>query len=203
MRGEVHGFGRYKRSKTSRTPRCMVIGSASKPCAIALRLPLPPVHRRPMRALDRPQDARIGSRPQRHRPRGRSDGRMPDYCARRIPHLKGLHRVLALRKQHVGLYDGLFVRDAGKFLSGYDMATSQKMAPHVELRIWSPGGSVAPWPLCCPLSRCGIYSGARQRYVRAGRRPCGAVRRGRSHAAGLNANGARTSFGHAAPGSRT
>ncbi len=65
---------------------------------------------------------------------------MPDYCARPIPHLKRFNRVLALRKQHVGLYDGLFVRDAGKFLSGYDMAASQKIAPHVELPIWSPGG---------------------------------------------------------------
>ena len=69
-----------------------------------------------------------------------SDGRMPDYYARLIPDLEGLHRVLALRKQHAGLYDGLFVRDAGKFLSGYDMAASQKIAPHVELPIWSPGG---------------------------------------------------------------
>jgi hypothetical protein len=65
---------------------------------------------------------------------------MPDYCARPIPHLKRFNRVLALRKQHVGLYDGLFVRDAGKFLSGYDMAASQKIAPHVELPILSPGG---------------------------------------------------------------
>ena len=75
---------------------------------------------------------------------------MPDYCARPIPHLKGLHRVLALRKQHAGLYDGLFVRDAGKFLSGYNMAASQEIAPHVLLPIWSPGGgargTVAPLP---------------------------------------------------------
>ena len=43
--------------KTSRAPRCMVIGSASKPCAIALRLPLPQVHRQPVQPLERWADA--------------------------------------------------------------------------------------------------------------------------------------------------
>src|SRR5208337_3378500 len=38
-----------------------------------------------------------------------SDGRMPDYYARLIPYLKGPHRDLALRKQDLGLSDGLFV----------------------------------------------------------------------------------------------
>src|SRR5271165_5045184 len=40
-----------------RTCRCMVIGSASKPCAIALRLRQLLVHRRPMRALEGWADA--------------------------------------------------------------------------------------------------------------------------------------------------
>jgi len=53
---------------------------------------------------------------------------MPDYYARPIPHLKGLHRDLALRKQHLGLYDGVFVREAGKFLNGYDMAASSAVS---------------------------------------------------------------------------
>ena len=68
---------------------------------------------------------------------------MPDYYARLIPHLKGLRRVLALRKQHLGLYDDLFVREAGKFLNGYDMAASKEIAPHVMLHIWSPRGGRA------------------------------------------------------------
>ena len=64
---------------------------------------------------------------------------MRDYCARPIPHLKGLNRVLVLRKQDTGLCDGLFVEDAGKFLSGYNMAASQEIAPHVLLPFGHPG----------------------------------------------------------------
>jgi hypothetical protein len=52
---------------------------------------------------------------------------MPDYYAGLIPHLEGLHRVLALRKQHLGLYDDLFVGEAGKFLKRYDMAASKEI----------------------------------------------------------------------------
>ena len=122
----------------------MVIGSASKPCAIALRLPLPLVHRRPGLL---------------------SDGRMPDYYARLIPHLKGPHRVLALRKQHLGLYDGLFVREAGKFLSGYNMAASKEIAPHAMLPIWSPGDG---GPFGALVTLRNILRGC-QRCARAGR----------------------------------
>ena len=63
---------------------------------------------------------------------------MPDYNARLIPHLKGPHGDLALRKQHLGLCDDLFIREAGKFLDGYDMAASKEIAPHFVLPIWTP-----------------------------------------------------------------
>ena len=65
---------------------------------------------------------------------------MRDYYARPIPHLKGPHRDLALRKQNLGPYDRIFVREAGKFLNGYDMAASKEIAPHMMLPIWSPQG---------------------------------------------------------------
>lgn len=83
---------------------------------------------------------------------------MPDEYARLIPHLKGPHRELALGKQHLGLYDGLFVREAGKLLNGYDMAASKEIAPHVVLPIQSPrrGHDV---PSLSLMSRFGIYSG--------------------------------------------
>ena len=84
---------------------------------------------------------------------------MPDYHARLIPHLKGPHRDLALRKQNLGLYDDLSIREAGKFLNGYDMAASKEIAPHFVLPIYPPrrdhGG-----PLLCLLSGFGIYSGS-------------------------------------------
>src|SRR5208337_428418 len=99
-----------------------------------------------------------------------SDGRMPDYYARLIPHLNGPHRDLALRKQHLGLYDGLFVREAGKFLNGYDMAASEEIAPHVMLPIWSPPGSQrldgGPFGAPCHAAE---YTQGRQRCARAGR----------------------------------
>ena len=92
---------------------------------------------------------------------------MPDYYARLIPHLKGPHRVLALRKQHLGLYDGLFVREAGKFLNGHDMAASKEIAPHVILPIWSPGSRVTVAPLAPLVTLRNILRGASD--ARAGR----------------------------------
>ncbi len=68
---------------------------------------------------------------------------MRDYYARLIPHLKGRRRDLALRKQNLGPYDRIFVREAGKFLNGYDMAASKEIAPHMMLPIWSPHGGRA------------------------------------------------------------
>ena len=89
---------------------------------------------------------------------------MPEYYARLIPHLKGLHRVLALRKKHAGLYDGLFVRDGGKFLSGYDMAASKEIVPHVvSFPFGRPGGGAwhaGPFAAPCHVAE---YTQGRQR----------------------------------------
>src|SRR5271165_3104275 len=94
---------------------------------------------------------------------------MPEYYARLIPHLKGLHRVLALRKQHAGLYDGLFVRDGGKFLSGYDMAASKAIASHVvSFPLRRPGGEATLAPLPPIVTLRNILRGARDA-GRAGR----------------------------------
>ena len=95
---------------------------------------------------------------------------MRDYCARPIPHLKGLNRVLVLRKQDAGLCDCLFVQDAGKFRSGYDMAASQEIAPHaLASGLVAPGGGgrgmVAPFAIPCHAAE---YTHARRAIDRVG-----------------------------------
>ena len=70
---------------------------------------------------------------------------MPDYCARLIPDLEALHTLLALRKQHPGLYNDLLVRAASKFLNGYDMTASKEIAPHVTLPNRSRRGGGWNW----------------------------------------------------------
>ncbi len=87
---------------------------------------------------------------------------MPDYYARLIPYLNRPHRDLALRKQHLGLYDGLLVREAGKFLNGYDMAASKEIAPHLMIPVCSPRGASA-WtvaPLAPLVTPWNILRGA-------------------------------------------
>jgi hypothetical protein len=58
------------------------------------------------------------------------DGRVPDNNPRPIPHLETIKKVTALRKQDAGFCDGLIVREARKFLDGFDMAGFEKITPH-------------------------------------------------------------------------
>ena len=75
---------------------------------------------------------------------------MPNYCARLIPYLEALHRLLAPRKQSLGLYDDLFVREAGKFLNGYDMAASKEIAPHFYASLVARGRARDGGPFWAP-----------------------------------------------------